>query len=452
MQAEQGYLIESVVPGSPAAAAGIVPGERLLRMDNRPVRDIIDYQINEADHTVGLLLLAPQGRLRRVRVEKPAGSPLGLRFNPPTMAPLHRCGNRCLFCFVDQNPPGLRPSLYLKDDDYRLSFLFGNFITLNNLRPGDLTRIIKLQLSPLYISVHAADPALRRLLFGSARAGRGLENLRRLVRGGIRVHLQIVLCPGLNTGAALRDTVKELARLGRGAASIALVPVGLTAHRPEAGVALRRFEAAEARALVEEASRWQRFFLAARGSRLVFLADEFYRLAGRPYPPAEAYEGFPQLENGVGLARLFLDELDRLGDPPLEKLPRPVKVTLATGKEAAPLLEEAVRRLRAAGNLFPALAVVENRFFGSPVTVAGLLTASDLEAGLKDCDLGEALFISRSLLKEGSGLFLDGGTTAQLERSLKVRLRAVSGPRELVEAVRKLSLAPAPGFKEELIK
>ena len=417
MKESEGYLVRRVTAGSPTAAAGITAGARLLRMDNRAVKDIIQYKIMEADEQVTLLLRDPDGHLRRLTIRKETTTPLGLQFEPPTMAPVLRCQNRCLFCFVNQNPRGVRPSLYLKDDDYRLSFLYGNFITLNNLEEADLRRITRLQLSPLYISVHATDPQVRRRLFGTARADRGLRNLRALTAAGIRVHLQVVLCPGYNTGAVLKKTIADLYRLGPAVLSIALVPVGLTAHRPPAAPPLRRLTPAEAGALVKKVRRYQQIFLHARGSRLIYLADEIYNLAGKPFPKTEAYEGFPQLENGVGLARQFLDELDTLPQPPLKQpLPLPYRATLATGREAAPLLRRLAGRFNAVFNLRLEVAVVENRFFGPPVTVAGLLSGSDLAAALSGKDLGETVFISSALLKEGSGLFLDDMTVEQLVR------------------------------------
>ncbi len=433
----QGCLIAGVAAGSPADAVGITAGDRLLLIDNRAVQDIIEYRIMEADDTLRLLLMGVSGRLKRVTVHKSPGTPLGLTFDPSTMAPLKRCRNRCLFCFVNQNPRGLRRSLYLKDDDYRLSFLYGNFITLNSLSPKELQRIIKLRLSPLYVSVHATDPQARRRLFGTGQARQGLENLYKLISAGIQAHLQVVLCPGYNLGNVLEKTVRDLSRLGQGALSLALVPVGLTAHRPP-HPPLRRLGQKEACRLVRQAACWQRFFLKSRGGRFVFLADEIYHLAGEPFPDTGAYEGFPQLENGVGLARLFLDELNQLPEPPMKSLRHPLRVTLATGREAAPLLEQLTRRFAAVFGLSLQLEVIENNFFGSPVTAAGLLTGADLEAGLEGKDLGEALFISRSLLKDRSDLFLDGTTVTALEQRLQVPVRAVSGPEELARALEQL--------------
>lgn len=430
----QGALIGGVAAGSPADQVGIRPGDRLLRLDNRSVGDIIDYKILEADDKLRLFLWTGSGRLKRVAVQKAPETPLGLQFDPPTIAPLKRCSNRCLFCFIEQNPRGLRRSLYLKDDDYRLSFLYGNFITLNNLGDTEMQRIIKLRLSPLYVSVHSMDPAVRRGLFGTDLAERGLKNLYKLVAAGIRFHLQVVLCPGYNTGEVLEKTVRDLARLGPAALSLALVPAGLTMHR-EALTPLRRLESKEARTLLRQLSLWQRFFLKTRGSRFVFAADEIYNLAGEPFPAVAAYEGFPQLENGIGLSRLFLDELDSLPDPPALPLPRPLRATLVTGLEAAPLIKQLARRFSAWPGLSLQTAVVGNRFFGPQVTVAGLLTGEDLAAALAGKDLGECAFISASLIREKENLFLDGWTITELEQRLQVPVRAVSGPKEMSQAL-----------------
>lgn len=437
----QGALISGVAAGSPAEQMGIRPGDRLLRLDSRAIGDIIDYKILEADDKLRLLLRTGSGRLKRVAVQKAPETTLGLQFEPPTIAPLKRCGNRCLFCFIKQNPRGLRRSLYLKDDDYRLSFLYGNFITLNNLGEKEMQRIIKLRLSPLYVSVHATDPTVRLGLFGTDLAKRGLNNLYKLAAAGICFHLQVVLCPGYNTGEVLEKTVRDLARLGPAAISLALVPVGLTAHCNNQ-TSLRRLESKEARTLLRQLALWQRFFLKTRGSRFVFAADEIHNLAGEPFPAAAAYEGFPQLENGIGLSRLFLDELDHLPDPPALPLPRPLRATLATGPEAAPLITKLARRFSALPGLSLHTEVVSNRFFGPQVTVAGLLTGEDLAAALTGKDLGECVFISTSLIREKDNLFLDGKTITELERRLQVTVRAVSGPKELSRALERMTAQP----------
>ncbi len=441
MQDTGGHLIDRVAPGSPADKAGVRPGWRLLKIDNRTVSDIIDYKIMEADDQLSLLLETADGSLRRLRIKKEAGTPLGLGFEPPTLSGLQRCRNRCIFCFVDQNPPGMRPSLYLKDDDYRLSFIYGNFITLNRLTGRDLQRIIKLQLSPLYVSVHSTNPELRRVMFGSKNANRGLLNLIQLVKAGIKIHAQVVLCPGYNTGREMMRTIKDLYRLGPNILSVALVPVGLTGHRTGLPP-LRRFTPGEAINLLEKTEEMQELFLKRRGSRFVFAADEFYLLAGRPPPGEQAYEGYPQLENGVGLVRIFWDELESIDTGVLSGLPGKLKITMVTCRAVQPLLERLAGRLNAFTNIEANTVVAENRFFGEEVTTAGLLTGGDLLGALEGIEPGDVVFIPHTLLKDRSNLFLDGMSTAELEQKLGVPIYAASGPGELVEKIREHTACP----------
>lgn len=442
MSSETGYLIEEVLPHSPAAMAGVKAGDRLLRFDNRPISDIIDYKIMEADERARLLLLTKNGQLRRITIHKKLQTSLGLRFSPLTMAPLQQCRNRCVFCFVDQNPPGMRAALYLKDDDYRLSFLFGNFITLNRLTDNELSRIIRLQLSPLYVSVHATSPAVRNKLFGTARSDRGLKCLHSLLEAGIGVHAQVVLCPGYNTGAELKRTISDLARMGSGIKSVALVPVGVTMHGRGGDHPLRRISTDEAKVLVALVTRWQQSFLRSRGRRFLFLADEIYALAGAAYPEDSDYEDYPQLENGVGLARQFLNELSRVEVSDDGVLPAPLKIIAVTGMAAAPLVEQLKNIMERMPGLDFAVVPIANRCFGETVTVAGLLTGKDVQAGLQGKALGDVVFIPRSMLKNGSDLFLDDTTLAELEAALHIPVRAVSGPQELFELI--TGLIPDP--------
>ncbi|NMA92858.1 MAG: DUF512 domain-containing protein [Firmicutes bacterium] len=439
-----GVLIGGVIPGSPAARAGFKAGDRLWRLGCQAEGDIIDYRIWEADEQLTLLVQTGNGPLRRRVIRKAHNEPLGVQFDPPTITPLLRCRNRCLFCFIDQNPSGLRSSLYLKDDDYRLSFLHGNYITLNHLTARERERIIKLQLSPLYVSVHSTDPDIRSRLYRNRQARRGLDNLKFLVGAGIKIHAQVVLCPGYNLGEELLRTVKDLENMGEALLSVAVVPVGLTAHgRPPA--ILRRITPAEAAEIVEGIHRLQSGFLKKRGSRFVFLSDEIYYRAGAPYPEREHYEGFPQLENGVGMARLFLDELPAVESSLPEASPRPLKITLVTGIEAAHLLKQLMRRLTAVRQLEAGLAIIENRFFGKSVTVAGLLTGEDLEKGLQDQTAGEAVFIPQEMLREGGDLFLDGLTWGELEQRLHTSLIPVRGPLHFARELKRLTGAVEGG-------
>ena len=431
---EKGCLISAVKKGSPAAAAGLKAGWRLYRIDNYSPADIIDFKVMESDDRMSLLVQDERGMFRRKTINKETEEGLGLSFDPPTLGTLQKCGNRCIFCFIDQNPQNMRSSLYLKDDDYRLSFLYGNFITLNRLTEPEIERIIRLQLSPLYVSVHTTNPGLRIKMFGTGRAERGLENLKRLVDKGISIHAQIVLCPDINTGNELIKTVEDLHAMGEGILSVALVPVGLTGYRGELE-ALRAFTADEAMNLVNSIEKMQNKYMAERKSRFVFIADELYNLADFDYPPCEAYEEFPQLENGVGLARIFLDELEQLSDPGAVKLSTDLKITIAAGFAAKRVLESLFNYLSGVGGLNANLEIIENNYFGGHVSVSGLLTGSDLIEALKEKELGDALFVSKSMLKEDGLLFLDDFSISDLELKLGIKIYPVSGPVELVQKI-----------------
>lgn len=434
-----GYLIDKVKTGSPAEASGIKAGWKLLRVDNYKPKDIIDYKIAESDDSLSLLLQTKRGLLRRVKINKSPGVSLGLTFNPPTMSRLQGCGNNCVFCFIEQNPADMRKALYLKDDDYRLSFLYGNFITLNRVTDDEIKRIIKLQLSPLYVSVHTTNPDLRRMMFGNRHANRGLKNLESLVAAGIKIHAQLVLCPGINTGHELERTIADLDRMGPNILDVALVPVGLTEHR--SGLAeLREFTAGEAIELIELCQTLQQKLLVKKGSRFVFVADELYILGGIEFPLDSEYEGYPQLENGVGLARLFLNELDQIAaQDPTRITPKPV-ISILTGKAAESLLKAFGKQIETTFGFKIELIVAENRYFGSSVTVAGLLTGSDLLAALEGISGNSVVFISKVLLREDSDLFLDDLTVTEIEQRLNIQICPVSGPLELIAEIQAIAL------------
>lgn len=438
MKEYRGFNIDKVLPGSPAAVAGIKAGWKLLRIDNQTIKDIIDFRILEADDSLRMLLLTDGGILRRIKVEKEVSTPLGISFDPPTMADLQHCGNRCLFCFVDQNPAGMRPPLYVKDDDYRLSFLYGNFITLNRLTEKEIVRIIKLQLTPLYVSVHSTNPALRNKMFATKKAFRGLNNLYRLLRAGIRVHAQVVICPGINDGGELERTLNDLDKLGPNLLSVALVPVGLTRHRTGLWP-LRKLTGIEAGDLLSMLEGRQKKFLENRGSRFVFAADELYLIAGACLPEDPEYESYPQLENGVGLVRQFLNELEQVKQMPQLKMPRKLSCLVAGGKSVLPLLEKLRAAFSGVYNLDLTVQTVENIFFGSEVTVSGLLTGSDLLAALKGKRAVDGVFMSNTVLKDGSNFFLDGFTLLEVEQELGYPVYPLSGPLEMFDRLRAIA-------------
>ena len=434
MTVDQGHLVDRVTAGSPAEAAGIKAGWRMIRIDNQIVGDIIDYKIIEADENLRLLMMDQQGIMHRKKIVKPADIPLGMHFNPPTISSLQHCRNRCIFCFIEQNPPGLRPPLYIKDDDYRLSFLYGNFITLNRLTAGEIERIIKLQLSPLYVSVQTTNPELRRIMFNSKQAERGTENLRKLVKAGIRIHAQIVLCPGYNDGIEMERTIKDLDLMGPNLLSIAVVPVGITNYR--SGLQqLEQFDSHSAEKLVEQVSKMQKSFLNKRGSRFVFLADEFYNMAGLDIPGSDEYENYPQLENGVGLARQFLDELNRLNVQELNKLSTNITVTVVSGMAASFQIKKLVEVFNKINKLIVNPVFVENHCFGGQVTVSGLLTGRDLLDALEGKKLGDVVFIPKIMLNENNSLFLDNMDVSDLEKTLKVPVCSAGGPLEMINMI-----------------
>jgi putative radical SAM enzyme (TIGR03279 family) len=393
---------------SEAALAGILPGDELVSIDGAPIRDGID--IAYALGTVGDEEASAWDFERggeRFTAALPAERPdsLGFEVAPDTV---RTCPNRCFFCFVDQLPPGLRESLYVKDEDYRFSFAFGNYITLSNLSEDDYRRIADQRLSPLYVSVHATDDDVRRGMLGNRRAPAILEALGRLGRAGIDLHTQIVVCPGVNDGAVLESTLADLFSLGRAIRSIALVPVGLTAHR--AGLpAVRPVTSEGARALLDAVERWQKRFRDREGRAVLYAADELYLLAGRELPPYEAYDDFPQLENGVGLLRSFEAEFNGRVRELAGRIHRRLRLTLVTAALPAPFLTRLVVPALGSHGIESRVVAVENRLLGPSVTVAGLLAGSDLARAIAEAPEGDLTLIPGEALNE-DGLTLDGMT------------------------------------------
>nr|WP_307399991.1 DUF512 domain-containing protein [Desulfofundulus luciae] len=433
MMAAQGLVIERVAPGSIAAELGMEPGDRLVAVNGLPVEDILDYRFLTCEEELTLTLIKANGEEWLYDVEKDYDDDLGVDFAGGGLEPIRRCQNRCLFCFVDQMPRGLRPTLYIKDDDYRLSFTQGNFITLTNLRERDLERIIRLRLSPLYISVHTTSPALREKMLGHPRAGKIMEQLHRLARGGIEMHTQVVLCPGINDGVELERTVRDLVNLWPAVRSVAIVPVGLTRYR-EGLFPLRPFTREEAARVVEQVQTWQDHCLERCAHAVVFAGDEFYLLAERKVPPALRYDDFPQTENGVGLVRLFLDEWEKISRSLPRALPSPRRVTVATGVLAEGVLAPVAARLNEINNLAVELAVIPNRLFGPQVTVAGLVSGKDIVAALQCRNPGQTLILPAVMLRRPEQVFLDGMTVPELSSRLDRPVIVVDGPAELVEA------------------
>ena len=421
-------VIAEVRSGSIAAELGLQPGDVLLSIDGHVLRDVIDYRFYGAEEE--LELVVERGGERSVyQVERGYDQEPGIEFAEPTFDGLRRCNNRCEFCFLNGMPPGMRRSLYIKDDDYRYSFLFGNFITLTNLTEDDWDRLAEQRLSPLYVSVHATDLALRRRILGSPAAPDVVEQLKRLGSLGIQVHAQVVLIPGLNDGPHLAHTVANLAALYPTVQSIAVVPLGLTKyHRGP----FRVYRPEEAGPILIQISDWQREFRRQRGLNLVYASDEWYLLAGLEVPPSEEYDGFPQLENGVGLTRVFLDEEFRVEGFRF----RVGRVTLVCGTLIAPVLGDVAAKLAGRTGLEIEVVPVENRFFGPTVTVSGLLTGWDVIEALRGRELGDLVFLPQAMFDASGGLTLDDMTAAAIGERLGVRVEVAGTMGEVADFLR----------------
>ncbi len=364
----------AVAPGGIAARAGIAAGDELLRINGVPVRDPLDLRFHEVDAKISLTI-SRAGSATIFDIENDDGEPLGIELEEMRVL---SCGNDCIFCFVDQNPKGMRKELYFRDGDYRLSFLYGNYTTMTNAGPAVLRRIIEQRLSPQYISVHTTDLTIRRRLMGLKKDDHILEKIRLLHDHGIAMHTQIVLCPGVNDGASLERTVRDLYAFHRHIVSLAVVPVGLTDHR--AGLApLVRVDRAYAQGVLDTIAGWQAEFKGEVGRRFVYPSDEFFIVAGKRIPGAGYYDGFPQVENGVGMVRSFLNRFAASARRFPSRLTVPRRLTLVTGELASGFMQaEVIPGLAAIGGLDVALAVVPNTVFGRSVTVAGLLTGKCL--------------------------------------------------------------------------
>ena len=416
--------ILALEPGGPASHAGVRPGETLLSINGNEICDILDYRFYETDRHLSIVLRDDAGAERTVQIRKGQYESIGLEFETYLMDQQHSCTNRCIFGFIDQLPKGLRKSLYFKDDDSRLSFLFGNYVTLTNLKEREVDRIIKMHISPINISVHTTNPELRVKMMGNRFAGKSLDILYRFAKAGIKLNCQIVLCRDINDGEELDRTLKDLTSLWPSVQSVAVVPLGLTKDR-QGLYPLTGYESETARAVVRQLERWGDRCEQKYGQRICYAADEFYLKAQLPIPPAPFYGDFDQLENGVGLmASLKQEFLDALEDfvPPASSR----KVTLATGVAAHPFLDTLLDELRQrCHNLTCNVVPIVNDFFGDTITVAGLVTGGDLLKQLRGRELGDALLLPDVMLRREGDIFLDDVSLEELSEALQIQIITV---------------------------
>jgi putative radical SAM enzyme (TIGR03279 family) len=421
--AKMSVVIKSVDPNSPCAAVGILPQSKLISINRKEILDVLDYRFYQNEKRLTLLVEA-DGKLKRFKIRKQEYEELGLNFETYLMDTQRACKNNCIFCFINQLPKGMRKSLYFKDDDSRLSFLFGNYITLTNITEHEIKRIIKLHISPINISVHTTNPKLRCEMMKNSTAGDALGVLYRLAKAGIEINCQLVLCPGYNDGDELERSLRDLTAL-KSVRSIAAVPVGLTGHR-EHLERLEPFNKESATAVLEIMHRIGDECLAKYGERRVFPADEFYILAEREIPNTKFYEDFLQLENGVGMWALFLEEAMQTIEEEDAALDSPRTVSIATGEAAYPLIKKLVDIVSQKWhNLNCKVYEIKNDFFGGKITVTGLVTGGDIIKNLKGKNLGERLLISENMLRNEKDKFLDDVTVNQLEEELSVKVYAV---------------------------
>lgn len=410
--------IISVDPGSPADRAGIVAGETLLTIDGTAVRDVLDYKFYGYDAKLSLVLLSEAGEKRNVDIRKREGEPLGLNFEHYLMDKMKRCSNKCVFCFIDQMPKGMRETLYVKDDDARMSFLLGNYITMTNLSEEDVQRVLRMHISPINISVQTTNPELRIQMLQNPKAGKALELLPRFAEGGITMNCQLVICEGMNDGDELRRSLADLEALYPAVSSISVVPFGMTIHR-EGLYPLKPTTEQGANEMLDIVESFAEKCLEKHGTRLAWCGDEVYLKAGRPLPDASYYEDFTQFENGIGMLPLFSEEFQLALPDYAGQTPRPF--CIATGKAACQMMDTLIDEARkVCDNLSGNVYAIENVFFGSGVTVAGLITAQDLLEQLQGKELGERVLVSANMLRDGGDVFLDDLTLSDVSEKLGV--------------------------------
>ncbi|RMH69699.1 MAG: DUF512 domain-containing protein [Gemmatimonadetes bacterium] len=397
--------IKQVHPNSLGEELELAPGDAILQVNGRLIRDPLDFQFWFTDEEITLLVRQKAtGQHIEYVLEKEYDEPLGVDFVEPTY---EQCKNKCVFCFVHQQPAGMRPELYFEDDDYRLSFSHGNYITLTNMTPADFERIVEQRLSPIYISVHTTNPKLRRRMIAHRDADKILEHLQFFAENRIEMHTQIVLCPGINDGEHLEKTVEDLARFYPHVSSIAVVPVGLTKYRHERR--LRKINPVTpefAQQLITQGFAWQQRFRKEFGTGFIYLADEFFLKAGQPFPESDYYDDLSQIEDGVGMARLFIDDFAAVQHTLPSRIESPRQVTFVTAVMPATFIADVVQCFNRIENLSVQMVVVENEFWGEDVTVSGLLIARDILNAVKASPPGDLILLPANVVNH-DGLFLD---------------------------------------------
>ncbi|ASC74207.1 hypothetical protein XM38_051820 [Halomicronema hongdechloris C2206] len=445
--------ITRVLADSIAEDLGFEPGDQLVSINGQHPRDLIDYRLLCADEELSLEVLDAQGQTHYVDLEKDYDADLGLEFETALFDGLMQCNNRCPFCFIDQQPPGRRQTLYLKDDDYRLSFLYGSYLTLTNLTGRDWDRIAQLRLSPLYVSVHATEPEMRSHLLKNPRAGQLLEQLAWFQQHRLQIHAQVVICPGINDRVHLDRTLQDLAQFHSATvptvASVAIVPVGLTKFRPSDDE-LVPVTPAQANQVIDQVQRWQHQFRHHLGTTFAWLADEWFLMAGRDLPPACHYETYPQIGNGVGSIRQFLGEFDQAAQAlPTEVTPSR-RFTWVVGNTVEGAFQPIVQRLNQVDGLTVTLAALASEYWGQSMTVTGLLTGQDIVYALQGQDLGQGLLLPSLMLKPSDSgrlddtYFLDDMGVATLSQRLNLPVWIIDG---IVTLIR-VCTAPHPGLAD----
>ena len=427
-------VILRVLEGSIAEELELVPGDKILAVNDMPLRDIIDFSFAMADEEIELLVEHENGEQELIAFDKDYDEDFGVEFERAVFDGIRPCANHCYFCFVDMIAPDMRHSLSVKDDDYRLSFLYGNFVTLTNMGAADFSRIERFHLSPLYVSVQCTNPVLRAEMLRYKGAADILGQLAKLEKAGADYHTQVVLCYGLNDGEELERTIRDITARRPHALSLAIVPVGLTKHRSDP-FPLVQFDREGAARVIDQVEAWQARMRAEEGRTFIYLGDEFYFLAGREVPPAEMYDGFPQLDNGIGLTRNFIEEWAKAGAA-MDEEDDEARIAVVSGTAVAPVMEQLARELDPGARRIHVVPVV-NEHFGATVNVSGLLTGHDIMQALQSLPhTVDGVLIPASALREGEDVFLDDMSLDTMRESFpSVRIEPVATGRDYREAL-----------------